>query len=285
MRSGNFIPARSASARQPLRFSPSTATTIRYPHHRRSCVSYTFHHDTPSSSHPPPTWLPRRPRLAPAGRQLRPVLRAASRRAPRTSSDDASPRPREPAMKNRQQWAAMLAKCVAPMDAPKASKAIVDMLPMLADFPDEAFCLGSLEAVATQWDSRPLYARELRGHLAEWWRRHRPTPTAIPPASQPRQAAPRRRPRNRPRCRRKLGKYHPQPQVRAKIRELDGNGMRQTLGHFLATAVAKHAFPYHLGTNAAPGGSCAAPSRETVPARMGSPLASLPPTFTPRGPA
>ena len=143
-------------------------------------------------------------------------------------------------MKNRQQWAAMLAKCVAPMDAPKASKAIVDMLPMLADFPDEAFCLGSLEAVATQCKFAPSYA-ELRGHLAEWWRRHRPTPTAIP-GKQPATA-------RQDEIDRDVSESWANitaPQVRAKIRELDGNGMRQTLGHFLATAVAKHA-PHHLG--------------------------------------
>ena len=77
-------------------------------------------------------------------------------------------------MKNRQQWVAMLAKLVAPMDGTKAAKAIVDMLPMLADFPDAAFCLDSLDAVATKCRFAPSYG-ELRGHLADWWKR--------PPAS------------------------------------------------------------------------------------------------------
>ena len=143
-------------------------------------------------------------------------------------------------MKNRQQWVAMLAKLVAPMDATRAAKALTDMLPMLADFPDAAFTLDSLDAVAAQCKFPPSYA-ELRGHLADWWKQHRTLPSAIV-GKQPATAAQDEIDRDV----RESWANITAPQVRAKIRELEGNGMRATLGHFLATAIAKHA-PHHLG--------------------------------------
>jgi hypothetical protein len=143
-------------------------------------------------------------------------------------------------MKNRQQWVAMLAKLVAPMDATRAAKALADMLPMLADFPDAAFCLDSLNAVATKRSAPPSYA-DLRSDLAKWWKQHRPQPVAIE-GKQPATA-------RQDEIDRDVSESWANitaPQVRAKIRELEGNGMRQTLGHFLATAIFKHA-PHHLG--------------------------------------
>jgi hypothetical protein len=143
-------------------------------------------------------------------------------------------------MKNRQQWTAMLAKCVAPMEAARAGKALADMLPMLADFPDAAFCLDSLEAVASRCKSAPSYA-DLRAGLAAWWKQHQPPPIAIAG----KQAATARQDE----IDREVSESWANitaSQVRAKIRELEGNGMRATLGHFLATALAKHA-PHHLG--------------------------------------
>lgn len=82
----------------------------------------------------------------------------------------------------RRQWMAMLAKLTAPMSAPVATKALVDMLPMLEDFPDAVFTLESLEHVASQCQRVPIYA-ELRQFLGEWWRTHRPPEPALPPPS------------------------------------------------------------------------------------------------------
>jgi hypothetical protein len=142
-------------------------------------------------------------------------------------------------MKNRQQWAAMLAKLVAPMDATRAAKALADMLPMLADFPDAAFCLDSLDAVATKCRFAPSYA-ELRGHLADWWKAHRPPLHAIE-TDQSASAVQAGRDRED----RESWEGITAAQVRAKVRALEGiiaPGWRGILAH----ALAKNA-PHHLG--------------------------------------
>jgi hypothetical protein len=143
-------------------------------------------------------------------------------------------------MKSRQQWAAMLAKLVAPMDAPRAGKALADMLPMLQDFPDSAFCLDSLEAVAAACKFPPSYA-ELREHLGAWWKAHRPHPVAIA-ASQP--ATVRQREIDQE-VEESWATITPR-QIHAKVRALEGHPMRAMIGSFLASALRKHA-PHHLG--------------------------------------
>jgi hypothetical protein len=75
----------------------------------------------------------------------------------------------------RQKWIAMLAKLCSPIDPATAGAALAAMLPMLNDFPDEAFSMGSLAAVAEKAKRVPSYA-ELRAHLAEWWKDNRPPP-------------------------------------------------------------------------------------------------------------
>jgi hypothetical protein len=74
--------------------------------------------------------------------------------------------------RHRLQWVAMLAKLVAPMDATAAAKALADMLPMLADFPDAAFSIGSLQAIAGSAKRTPTYA-DLRRGLGAWWHANR----------------------------------------------------------------------------------------------------------------
>ena len=44
---------------------------------------------------------------------------------------------------------------------------------MLADFPDDAFCTRSLDAVATKCGNAPSYGA-LRSALGDWWKHHRP---------------------------------------------------------------------------------------------------------------
>lgn len=75
--------------------------------------------------------------------------------------------------KHRRQWCAMLSKLVAPMDATTATKALVEMLPMLADVADGAFTAGSLDAVAGAVRRVPTYS-ELRNGLIQWWEANRP---------------------------------------------------------------------------------------------------------------
>jgi hypothetical protein len=74
--------------------------------------------------------------------------------------------------KHRRQWLAMLAKLVAPMDAANATKALCDMLPMLAGFDEAVFTTQSLEHVAGAVKRTPSYG-ELRLHLGNWWRDNR----------------------------------------------------------------------------------------------------------------
>lgn len=79
----------------------------------------------------------------------------------------------------RQKWCAMLAKLCAPMDAVEAVSALVAMLPLLADLPDEAFNERSLAHVAGKAKRCPTYA-DLRLWLDQWWQEHKPAPPALP---------------------------------------------------------------------------------------------------------
>ena len=144
-------------------------------------------------------------------------------------------------MKNRQQWTAMLAKLVAPMDATRAAKALSDMLPMLADFPDAAFCIGSLDAVATKCKFAPSYA-ELRGHLADWWKQHRPAPIAITAAEH--SAADKKLVTDREN--RESWEGITAAQVRAKVAAIRVGILPQHVGHWFGTALEMYA-PQHLG--------------------------------------
>ena len=78
--------------------------------------------------------------------------------------------------KLRHRWMAMLAKLCAPADPVSAVAALIAMLPLLAVFPDEAFCDRSLADVAAKARRLPSYA-DLRGWLDEWWRANRPPPS------------------------------------------------------------------------------------------------------------
>lgn len=81
--------------------------------------------------------------------------------------------------KHRKQWIAMLAKLVAPMETIAAGKAMSEMLPMLEDFPDGAFTIASLHAVAAATKRVPTYG-ELRTSLGAWWSANRPEePSAV----------------------------------------------------------------------------------------------------------
>ena len=81
-------------------------------------------------------------------------------------------------MTPRKEWIAMLAKLTAPHDATKAATAFMAFLPMLTDFPDEAFCRASLEHVAGKATFMPNYGF-VRGELGGWWRDNRPNRRAL----------------------------------------------------------------------------------------------------------
>lgn len=69
----------------------------------------------------------------------------------------------------------MLSVLVAPMEDTKATAALVKMLPMFQDFPDEAFSPASCEHIAGQCKWVPRYS-DLREKLGAWWKDHRPPP-------------------------------------------------------------------------------------------------------------
>jgi hypothetical protein len=79
----------------------------------------------------------------------------------------------------RRKWLAMLAKLTAPMHPVEATKALCDMLPFLADMPDAAFTLASLEHVAASCRHGCPNFGDLRAPLAEWWHDNRPAPTNL----------------------------------------------------------------------------------------------------------
>jgi len=80
----------------------------------------------------------------------------------------------------RREWMAMLAKLTAPLDAVTATRGLCDMLPLLADFPDSAWCVASLDHVAGQCSRVPVYS-EVRRYLGQWWGPRDPTPRLPPP--------------------------------------------------------------------------------------------------------
>lgn len=138
--------------------------------------------------------------------------------------------------KIRLQWVAMLAKLTAPMDATTAAKSLADMLPMLADLPDAAFCMTSLEHVASQCRRVPTYA-ELRIHLGGWWRDNRPIEPTLPGPASPDQWS------------QKVEAEHNQAVedwtnpifVRAAVRSLIDHPMRGVLGPLLGSLIGRHA--------------------------------------------
>ena len=80
---------------------------------------------------------------------------------------------------DRRKWLTMLATLTAPMQAAAAAAGLIAMLAMLADMPDGAFTLASLEYVAAMCRKGcPSYG-ELRSSLSAWWADNRPKPTAI----------------------------------------------------------------------------------------------------------
>lgn len=80
---------------------------------------------------------------------------------------------------DRRKWLTMLAALTAPMQAAVATAALVAMLPMLADMPDGAFAMPSLEYVASMCRKGcPSYG-ELRASLSAWWLENRPRQQAI----------------------------------------------------------------------------------------------------------
>jgi hypothetical protein len=81
---------------------------------------------------------------------------------------------------HRAEWLGLLAKLVTPGDPAKAFRAMESFLPFMADLPDAAFTLRSLEHVAMA--PRRLHIpdlSEIKGPLNAWWRDNRPMPTAI----------------------------------------------------------------------------------------------------------
>ena len=89
----------------------------------------------------------------------------------------------------RAQWLSMLAKLTSPMESSAAAQAFAAYVPMLQQFPPEAFTIASLEHVAANCrHGVPTYA-DLREHLSAWWRDNRPRPTALAaPLPEPRGA-------------------------------------------------------------------------------------------------
>ena len=83
-------------------------------------------------------------------------------------------------MTSRKQWLAMLAKLTSPMESTTAAQGFAAFLPMLADFPNEAFTPESLDHVASNCHrGAPNYA-DVRRHIGEWWKRNRPQTEALP---------------------------------------------------------------------------------------------------------
>lgn len=81
-------------------------------------------------------------------------------------------------MIDRPIWIGIIAKLVHPQDQAGAARSLMAYLPMLADFPPQAFTAQSAEAVARQSKYIPSYA-QLRDLLAEWWRENQPQHRAI----------------------------------------------------------------------------------------------------------
>jgi hypothetical protein len=135
---------------------------------------------------------------------------------------------------------ALAVLCAANVSKAELSGKLNAYVPMLAqDFDRGAFSPASLAAVARQCKFFPSYA-ELAEALAPWWRENRPPQRAI---ASDQSATVKQREIERE-CRGSWDGITPE-QIRAKVRELNGNPTRDTLGRFLTGAVAKHA-PEHL---------------------------------------
>lgn len=83
-------------------------------------------------------------------------------------------------MTHRAEWLGMLAKLVTPGDPAKCFRAMEAYLPFLADMPDAAFTVRSLEAVAMA--PKRLHIpdlSEVKGPLQAWWKDNRPHAPAI----------------------------------------------------------------------------------------------------------
>ncbi|PHX98317.1 MAG: hypothetical protein CK529_13770 [Rhodospirillaceae bacterium] len=83
-------------------------------------------------------------------------------------------------MIDRITWLGMLAKLGTPADPVKALQAMEAYLPFLAELPDAAFTLASLEHVAMT--PKRLHIpdlSEVKGPLSAWWRDNRPARTAL----------------------------------------------------------------------------------------------------------
>lgn len=128
-------------------------------------------------------------------------------------------------------WLARLGRAVsATIPDEQAQRWFETIAPMLAGrFPDAAFTLTSLEAVAANCRYLPAYA-ELVEHLSAWWRDNRPPAIAITHqpdatadwATEQRAAS---------------WRHITADEVRAKIRMLDGHPMRIDCGRLLAKAL------------------------------------------------
>ena len=108
------------------------------------------------------------------------------------------------------------------------------------EFPSAAFNRNSLLAVARACKFFPSYS-EICEVLSPWWKDHRPTPIAITKAH--RSDADQQLERDR-----EVTESFPNTaaEVRAKIRETRNGFMPHLIGHWYATAIAKHR-PQFLG--------------------------------------
>lgn len=127
------------------------------------------------------------------------------------------------------------------MTAQEANARINAMTPLLAnEFTPAAFTPASLAVVARACKFFPTYG-ELCDVLGPWWKANRPTPIAI--TADQNSTIKARQERAEAEA---SWKNITAEQVRAKIRTLDGHPMRDLLGHFLATALRRHA-SHHVG--------------------------------------
>lgn len=108
------------------------------------------------------------------------------------------------------------------------------------EYPAGAFTRQSLVVVAKASTFFPGFG-EICKTLSPWWLERRPQPLAIT-SDQPASVKQREIEREV----RESWQGITAEQARAKIRALNGNPMRLTLGHMLASALRKHA-PQHLG--------------------------------------
>lgn len=77
-------------------------------------------------------------------------------------------------MNNRDKWFLALAKLCCPADPEKASVSFRAFMPILTEFPDEAFCQQSLTHCARAFRFLPSYG-EFVASFGGWWMVNRPT--------------------------------------------------------------------------------------------------------------